>query len=239
MGFCYEFVNALITVFSVTFDLGSDIINSLDFIGLNATQSILQSAKICVRGLDFTCNSTAENTHHYRESWGYIGLFLVFLPGILLLPPCLCGAIRNSNWKYLFLFIFMIPVYPITLIIVQLFSLFSACSWIDKGVQRVAMLALGMEAFIECFSQLSLQGFTILYGYNITTTQVVSVTFSFLSLARTTIMFDITMKRVSRDSMNKCNKVAVNFVATSIFSEYIYNNEHRHYKLCKRKKFDL
>ena len=201
MGFWYEFVNALITFFSTAFDLGSDIVNSLDFIGLNATQSILKSTKICVTGFEFTWCPTLQTTCVYRESWGYIGIFLVFLPGILLLPPCLCGAIRNSNWKWLFLFIFMIPVYPITLIIVQLFSLLSACSWIDKGVQRVAMLALGMEAFIECFSQLTLQGFTRLYGYNITTTQVVSVTFSFLALARTSIMFDITMKGVSIDSI--------------------------------------
>ena len=53
-----------------------------------------------------------------------------------------------------------------------------------------------MEAFFGSFCQLVLQGYTILYGYPVTITQVISMSFSLLSLARTSICLDITMKKV-------------------------------------------
>ena len=192
MGFSMDLVNSLISFFGAICDLTSDVINSLDFIGVNATSTLLDTVNICVSSSE-SCGSIKVHRH---ETWGYIGLGIIFLPGLVLLPPFLVGAIRNKNWTYFFIFLFLIPFYPITLILVQLLYVVSNCCLVDKNVKVVANIAIAMEAFFEGFCQLVLQGYTVLYGYPVTKTQMVSVIFSFLALARTATIYDILMKKV-------------------------------------------
>ena len=50
---------------------------------------------------------------------------------------------------------------------------------------------VGAEAYFESFPQLVLQIYALLNGYSVTTTQLVSIGFSFLSLASTAITTDM------------------------------------------------
>ena len=191
----FQFFNNMMTFLGSIVDVVSDVINSLDLLGLNATKWMMASTNICpsIRAnFEFKCNPTVEK----HDSWGYAGLGIIFLPGIVLLPYFLLGAIRNKYWKFLVLMIVLLPAYPILLILTQLFSLLSFCSVTDQSARKIGLMAFGMEAFFESFCQLVLQGYTILYGYDVTITQAVSISFSFLTLARTSILFDITMKKV-------------------------------------------
>ena len=201
MEWCQFFSN-LATFLGSIVDVGSDVINSLDLLGQNATKWLLTSTKICPR-VNFEdlknrlCNP--NNTQEIlRDSWGYAGLGIIFLPGVVLFPYIVLGAIRNKYWKFLGLMIVLLPIYPALLILTQLFSLISFCrgAKVHKSARQIGLMAFGMEAFFESFCQLVLQGYTILYGYQVTITQAVSISFSLLALARTSILFDITMKKV-------------------------------------------
>ena len=191
----FQFFNNMVTFLGSIIDVVSDVINSLDLLGLNATKWMLASTNICPSlraNFKSKCNQTIEK----HDSWGYAGLGIIFLPGIVLLPYFLLGAIRNKYWKFLVVMIVLLPFYPILLILTQLLSLLSFCNVTDQSARKIGLMAFGMEAFFESFCQLVLQGYTILYGYEVTITQVVSISFSFLTLARTSIIFDITMKKV-------------------------------------------
>ena len=198
----FQFFNNLMTLLGSTIDLGSDVINSLDLLNLGATKWILKSANICDNyrlGFNYSellTNICADNMLNpaFRKSWGIAGLVIVFLPGIVLLPVCVLGAIRGKNWKFLIIFLVFVPLYPIAVILIQLLILLSFCNVAEKSVRRIGLIAIGMEAFFGSFCQLVLQGYTILYGYPVTITQVISMSFSLLSLARTSICLDITMK---------------------------------------------
>ena len=53
----------------------------------------------------------------------------------------------------------------------------------------------GIEAFYESFPQLVLQGYTLLYGYEITTTQLVCIIASLIMLSKSVIQNDILMAK--------------------------------------------
>ena len=140
-----QFFGNLATFLGSIVDVGSDVINSLDLLGLNATKSMLAYTNICPR-VKFEdlknrlCNP--NNTQEIlRDSWGYAGLGIIFLPGIVLLPYFLLGAIRNKYWKFLGLMIVLVPIYPVLLILTQLFSLLSFCNVtrIDKSARQIGV----------------------------------------------------------------------------------------------------
>ena len=57
--------------------------------------------------------------------------------------------------------------------------------------QKIMFFFMGSEAFYESFSQMILQGHTILNGYDITKIQIVAFVASFVMLAKTSISFEI------------------------------------------------
>jgi len=67
----------------------------------------------------------------------------------------------------------------------------------DTDTNQIVTTLLGSEAFWESFSQMCLQGYTILYGYAITNVQIVAIMASFLFLSKVSINYDIVMTQKS------------------------------------------
>jgi hypothetical protein len=62
----------------------------------------------------------------------------------------------------------------------------------EEANKGIMLFLIGTEAFYESFSQMVLQGYTIMYGYDTTTIQMVTIAASFLLLSKTVITYDIT-----------------------------------------------
>ena len=184
-------------------DVMSDVINSYNL--MTPEENHFEISQIWRANQTNDTHNPKCDKIHTDENWGIIGFIILFLPGILLLPPFLCGAIRNKKWNFFFVFLILIPVYPLTLILLQLLYVFSNFCHGYKSTSVIANIFIGMEAFFEAFGQLVLQGYTILYGYakdessslsGFKEVQIISIGFSFLALSRVAILYDMTMKRV-------------------------------------------
>lgn len=214
MTFLFDLGNSLVSFFGATGDVISDVLNSYK---LTIPQNLCMNHTMMVRYIgEADVNPTTKPLSndecyclHIHEHWGYVGFIIIFIPGILLLPPFLSGAIRNKNWKWFFIFIVLVPVYPLTFVILQLLYVISNFGLVDKNISVVANIAIGMEAFLEAFCQLVLQGYTLLYGYQSKTDyfgeylkwstiiQIISIVFSFVALSRVAILYDVAMKKIN------------------------------------------
>ena len=78
----------------------------------------------------------------------------------------------------------------LTVILLQIYGAFSC-----GNAQLHGFMAVGvaLEAFLESFLQLVLQMFTICYGYDITTAQIVTICASFIILSKASIDLDLEM----------------------------------------------
>ena len=212
MGSCGQLFTGFSTFGSSSFDIGSDLINSLDFLGYNVSDTITDTV--------FGSNTTA-NIDKYEEHkiWGTLGIFLIFLPGIIAPLPIVLALIANGEWKIAMMFFVGGLFYPITLILLAFGSLFTPCHQ-QKDLLKFALVMVGAEAFFESFPQILLQGYTILYGYEVTTLQKVTIVASFVLLARTAIVFDLLMAEEElsfKDSMIYTLKVLPTHVSAISF----------------------
>ena len=179
------FAKSLFTALTSLFDVGSDLINSFDFLGYNASTDL--SNKIydtitsiarndtpsCVED-GFQSNGNDNVEYNVHETWGYVGIGIIFLPGIIFLHALY--YVRKQ--KSLFIAgILLVPIYPVFMLLVQLLGIFTSCSSsnMSKKVQVFIALAVGLEAFFESFCQIVLQIFTIIYGYPVTTVQIITI----------------------------------------------------------------
>ena len=200
--FCL-FPKQLFTAILSTLDIGSDLVNSLDFIGYNASETITNSVEdfmesngknFNVMGKLNTFNNIIQmesgingttNNYPIDENvlmlWGLIGIGTMFLPGIVaFLLSC-----RHDGYVALSYLLF-----PVAIIIFQFYTIFTL-----KGGKHQPYIAIGiaLEAFFESFFQLVLQIYTILYGYTITGKQIVAMCFSFFILSKASVDLDMEM----------------------------------------------
>jgi len=193
------------TISTSIFDVGSDFINSLDFLGYNISTTIVDS----IAG---STNTTDEYIVH--QKWGYASLSIIFLPGLAMLPAGVLNSLSIKKWGPMIVCIILVPTYPLAMLVAEVALIYHTCTSRGKGrlvrVQHVedqnanfwfTFFFLGTEAFVESFWQMVLQGHTILYGYEVTKVQIVSVFASYFLLAKTAISFDITL--ASKD-LNLC-----------------------------------
>ena len=192
-----EFGKILFKFFTSISDLTSDAINSFDFLGHNATSTIVNLYK------DPSKNATnLEVPYRIDQTWGVLSMFFIFLPGIALgISTAIEGMVRK-NIRNIFFGLLIIPSFPLALVSIHLWTVIKFIKKVyrrnsnkgekdDPGSNVLVTNFVGAEAYFESFPQLVLQIYTILNGYQVTTTQLVSIGFSFLSLANTAVTTDL------------------------------------------------
>ena len=210
MSFWFNLGNSIVSFSFSLADVISDIFNSLDLMNPAQIQETttrpiktIQPNKTMEQLINerysqiIKGNCDIRNIH-MDEYWGVIGFILVFIPGILLLPPFLCGAMRQKDWRWFLIFLFLLPIYPVTLVLLQwlyIVSNFYKAEWLN-AISEIANIFVAMEAFFEAFGQLVLQGYTISYGYQkdgdyFKHQQLISIGFSFLALSRVALLYDM------------------------------------------------
>ena len=130
MGFLGGVLNVVVTFCSSVFDVGSDFINSLDFLGYNISSTI---ASVIIE----PTNSSEEFIVH--QTWGCIGIGIIFLPGLVLYPfACLMLLSAAFHMKTSFtskiqvcifcIFgLLLIPTYPLAMIVAEITLLIMTC----------------------------------------------------------------------------------------------------------------
>ena len=212
--YCLEMVilgdmfSAFCSFGSTSFDIGSDLINSLDFLGYNISKRISGSVFGPLNDLTASANYSFSETDSHDEApennemnqtWGAIGIFLMFLPGIMSSIPFQLGMIYERGYWHALIFFVGGLFYPITLVLNACGSMVLAFFEMKNVFLEWTLTMTGGEAFCESFPQMVLQGYTILYGYEATTVQRVTIVASFVLLARTCIVFGLTMCRERLD----------------------------------------
>ena len=97
MGSWGQIFTAFSTLASSSFDIGSDLINSLDFLGYNISDTITDTV--------FGSNTTEIiDKSEEHKTWGILGIFLIFLPGIIAPFPFVVGGVAEGEWKMALMF---------------------------------------------------------------------------------------------------------------------------------------
>ena len=204
MGIAGQLFSALSTLFSSSFDIGSDMVNSLDFLGYNASTNLAQTVSDTLSTIIEQGNSsifdaagadnTTDTSQKYEEHriWGIVGISVIFLPGIIAVQPLFWVQINIKSYKMALLLFLAGLVYPLTLVFMAFTSILCTFKK-EKFFLEMTIMLVGVEAFFESFPQMVLQGFTIIYGYEVTTVQLIAISGSFVLLARTCIVFDLQM----------------------------------------------
>ena len=195
-------VKTLITSLFSILDIFTDFLSSLDFYGYPASDNIKHMA------IDVMNNSFINSTRHFlkydREeemhlkdvhvAWGTTSVLIMFLPGMSAIIMLLSdGAnyliqLKRSGRKCMIMLLLLL--FPITLIVFQLFAVFTCRGRIFQGYIAIGV---ALEAFVESCFQMILQIYSIMYGYQTTLTQKASIAVSFIILSKGSIDLDIAM----------------------------------------------
>ena len=144
MSCTINLIKSLFSFLTSMFDVVSDVVNSMDFLGYNASHAVTSNTFLQhLRGKSTNNNISGENT-----IWGIVGMVIIFLPGIITLPPTLF-IVWPKSWIWKLGVLIVLPLYPISLLLVQITGIFAACCG-DKYFGKThsfVMVAIGMEAF--------------------------------------------------------------------------------------------
>ena len=197
MSCLINFTKNLFTFLTSLFDVGSDVVNSLAFMGYNISSKIVDTVEGTEESSSFwnvtdsmntSENDMGNNNVEYRVDfiWGVMSMVIVFLPGMLASIPVIAYSIRKQDWILLIGASVLSVTFPITFLILQFAGLFfvRANSGATGIYKFFAVLATGLEASVESSCQLALQMFTRLYGYPPTTIQTVTMIISFFQLSK-------------------------------------------------------
>lgn len=197
------------------FDIGSDIANSLNFLGVfkNDTYNNITSLSLTNLAHPLNAHSTipfsATNemlrcaTMDQREDviWGVLSLVIVFLPGAFMGISLMLSEINNRNWCGVILCLILgIPllsaVFPFIVLGNSFVAIIKKCQKkeLAQNEQFGITRMIGLESSVESTSQLLLQLFTLLNGYHGTSLQKISIVASFFQIARCSILNDIESK---------------------------------------------
>ena len=206
------------TVITSLFDVVSDLINSLNFLGFyNISmdeKSILKKEYVYTCNLSHTvnisnsCNLTVttgyEEREEIRQTWGIISIFLMFLPGIIggsLIMAWTCINFTKqrdcSTFGNFSIAILLSSMFPVMFLLGQLLLLFPSflkrnCNKRESEVIEFMVTGVAyLESSIESVGQLCLQLYTILYGYQSNWIQEIAIVASFVQIARCAILNDM------------------------------------------------
>lgn len=242
MGFGADLFSAATTFSASSFDIGSDLVNALDFLGHNATTIMSESFYLrhdLTPGdiINKTVKADAREISNLHQIWGALGISIMFLPGIMRIPIPLIYLMHGRNWlkespkdfgvrvdtklkkveSYLFQ-VFHVLACPIAIVFGSFSALCKAFLGKYSEVQKTSTVMVGQEAFFESFPQILLQCFTIAYGYETTIVQWVTIFASFILLARVAIAYDLQWKELSfKDTIIETAKLLPAHVTTIMF----------------------
>ena len=106
MEFGAEVFSATTTFCASNFDIGSDLINSLDFLGYNVSRTLSDSLPksfllrhnlTSVRMIDETNEADSREIYDVHQIWGALGILIMFLPGLVMIPLALAYLIHGRN----------------------------------------------------------------------------------------------------------------------------------------------
>ena len=197
-----------------SFDIGSDIANSLNFLGVFNNDKYTNITSISFTNLTYpiTSNPTMPlsvtnemnlcPTIDQREDyiWGMLSLGIVFLPGIIWSSSDITKAIYNRNWRLLVCWIILQPmlslIFPLALLFLQFGAILLKCFQfeVDQEFQLQITRFAATQSSIESTFQLLLQLFTLLNGYQSTLLQKVAIVTSFFQIGRCSVLNDIETK---------------------------------------------
>jgi hypothetical protein len=238
----------LFTSLLSTFDIVSDLVNSCDFLGYNASNQIIgqffgrddmpTTNDPCQihPGSNGTLNTTfkddvfnnsicvlEEEKIEVHLIWGILGIVTMFIPGLVAILMFIFNdslsknKFRTGDWSHDWKIVVILAAFPFSAIVFQFYSTFMYGIELYGGFMAIGV---ALEAFLESFLQLVLQMYTILYGYDITTTQIATISASFFILAKASIDLDLQMydNELSVYGILKhCAKLLPGYTATIAF----------------------
>ena len=173
------------------FDLSSDILQALDLIfpgqWISCKGYVFEDyIPIC---LDSKDRAHFNNEANDRKMWGYISLAIMFLPGIVKAINVLHKRLNDGDYHKIPMIVMYLP-YPLYMIYIQLKAILLSIAKPNINTDTSLIRALSMEAFYESFPQLVLQLYIIIYRYPFTFFTLLSMTSSFILLAKTIMTLD-------------------------------------------------
>lgn len=187
---------------SSLFDVGSDFVNALTFLGYYQSPSI----KHHFDNYDDFDKERKHNVSTYHlvdrdidtvhKTWGVLSMSLIFIPGFCAGVPILITEIWSRKWKDAARSTALILFFPIFLFGLQFKAMISTIRKIKVTSfdQSMVQALIGIETAIESSAQLTLQLFTIIYSYPITRIQAITIVTSFFQLGYSAISKDINTK---------------------------------------------
>ena len=181
---------SLVHLLGSVVNVASDAINSLDMIGLNVSGKVRDGFHtVGDEILDHFQRSSAIGSSNQTNVtriggrqdviWGSFGMVLLFLPGVaFLIANGFAGSIKNT-----IVGVASFLCFPLALVVVQ------ALAVCGLGQEYLPSL-IAVEAVFQCFPQLVLQFFIILYDYPLTPLLLVTIFSSFLVLLKNVIIYD-------------------------------------------------
>ena len=269
MGSALAFAKNCFTFATSSVDVGSDVINSLDFLGYNISSAIfiqkftdlvpfnksdlrnstdiVYPSKLTTTyridqtttrsepsepytadqmwGNQTTANNYPNDALNNEETWGILGIIIIFLPGLISGLPFVGMMIKKRKLGWALLWLIMSFTFPLSFLAIQLLGIFN-CVPKFKSQKKYAVLRSllnGAEASIESFLQLSLQIYTILYGHGFifASFQTISMVVSFIQITICAIQQDmIQFKKVDLGFKELLRETATRlpcYVTTVIF----------------------
>ena len=112
-----QFGKVIFKFFTSVSDLTSDVINSLDFLGHNATSTIAEVFKAP------SDNATSIGMpYRIDQTWGALSMFFIFLPGVALGISTAIEGVARRNIQNVFFGLLIIPFFPLALVGMHLWT---------------------------------------------------------------------------------------------------------------------
>ena len=183
MGFGADLFSITSTFCTSVFDIGSDLINSLDFLGHNVSRTISDSLSksvhlphnlTAVDMFDETSKADSREIYDVHQVWGTVGILIMLLPGIINIPVFLVYLMHGRNMfkelreefgvradtrskkcEFLMFDLCNMWFYPIVVIFGSFTALCKAFRGNASEYVKVGTVVVGLEAFYESFCSAS------------------------------------------------------------------------------------
>merc|ERR1712110_344086 len=148
---------AFSTLLPSGFDTGSDLINSLDFLGYNASKEVGEAGCAFLNRsfqIQWGCDAINNASSKEHTLWGMVGISLMFLPGIIGVQIMIWPNISKGKYKEALLLSLAALTYPVILIVMAFASIFFGGKNIFGGndeLMKWTMKLVAAEAFFESF----------------------------------------------------------------------------------------
>ena len=168
------FIKHFCTFGSSTFDISSDIINALNFLGYFKNKTIKNSLYSPDNATNIEYRLSNDSTGNYSNTpdgfhiiWGIMSLLLIFVPGILFGICCVISGFYERLNEFVLLGLLLIFFFPIGIVAVHVAIIIRILRRREMGqfLKEMVNAMNGFEASTENLGQIILQSFAIINGY--------------------------------------------------------------------------